>query len=68
MKSPRRSSRSMAVTVPAKRGSSSARKPSSLRRSRLASKVSPSMVATKLPRAMFQQRSSITEAHAVSPK
>src|SRR5437773_9930774 len=37
-------------TVLANRGSSSARNPTSVRRSRLASSVSPSIVATKLSR------------------
>ena len=56
-KSPRRSSRSIAATVPANRGSSSDRNPSSPSRSRLASSASPWAVATKLFFAGFQQRS-----------
>ena len=47
----------MARTVPTNRGSSSERKPSSFRRRRLASSVSPFAAATKLSFAGFQHRS-----------
>src|SRR3989338_4543648 len=64
MKSPRLSRRSTAATVPAKRGSSAARNPSSESNSRLAASSRPPKLSTKVFSAASQARSPITRCIA----